>query len=118
MSAMQGDRLISQTRYKPTWEVKGIDKQADQLHDEYMDKARRGDRLYCETQPGQVGPIKRKLLSFEQVRGLVFWAFGWPVSQSTRLWTPWPHPTLQWQCHKGGGSFLLHDYENTDFSGK
>ena len=41
-----------------------------------MDKARRVDRLYCEMQPGQVGPIEHKLLSFERVRGLVFSAFG------------------------------------------
>ena len=48
----------------------------DQLHNEYVNKARRMDRLYCETQPGQAGPIKAKLLSYERVRGMVFGAFG------------------------------------------
>ena len=49
---------------------------ADQLHNEYVLKARRVDTAYCETPQGQVGPVERKLLSFERVRGLVFGAFG------------------------------------------
>ena len=67
---------VSQTRYQPTWEERGIDRRADELHNEYVNKARRVDTLYCETQPGQVGPIEAKLLSYERVRGLVFGAFG------------------------------------------
>ena len=45
-----------------------------------MEKARRVGRIYCEIEPGQVGPVEAKLLSYEQVRGLVFGAFG-EVSQ-------------------------------------
>ena len=45
------------------------------MHNEYVNKAKRVDMLYCETQPGQVGPIEAKLLSYEQV-GMVFGAFG------------------------------------------
>ena len=45
-----------------------------------MEKARRVDRIYCEIEPGQVGPVEAKLLSYERVRGLVFGAFG-EVSQ-------------------------------------
>ena len=41
-----------------------------------MDKARRVDRLYCDTEPGEVGHIEAKLLSYERVRGLVLGAFG------------------------------------------
>ena len=63
---------VSQTRYQPTWEERGV----DQLHNEYVNKAKRVDMLNCETQPGQVGPIEAKLLSYERVMGMVFGAFG------------------------------------------
>ena len=34
------------------------------------------DTAYCETPQGQVGPVERKRLSYERVRGLEFGAFG------------------------------------------
>ena len=67
---------ISPSRYRPTWNVRGVDKRAAQLHDEYVLKARSVDRQYVGTQEGQVGPVEAKLLSFERVRGVVFGAFG------------------------------------------
>ena len=32
--------------------------------------------LYCDVEPGQVGPVEAKLHSLGQVRGVVFGAFG------------------------------------------
>ena len=66
----------SLTRYRPTWQERGVDRRADQLHNEYVLKARRVDTTYCGTEQGQVGPVQNKLLSYERVRGLVFGAFG------------------------------------------
>ena len=53
-----------------------VDRRADQLHNKYVIKARRVDMTFCKTPQGQVGPIERKLLSYERVRGLVFGTFG------------------------------------------
>ena len=77
---------VSQTRYQPTWEERGIDRRADELHNEYVNKARRVDTLYCETQPGQVGPIEAKLLSYERVRGCCLGLSGRPASLRGPLW--------------------------------
>ena len=46
------------------------------LHEEYLKKARTIDREYVGVQPGVVGPVETKLLSFERVQGLVFGAWG------------------------------------------
>ena len=46
----------------------GVDKRADQLLNEYMDKARRMGRLYCETEPGEVNQIEATLLCYKRVR--------------------------------------------------
>ena len=67
---------VSQSRYKPAGVERAVDLRADQLHEEYVRKAKDVDRLYLGTQPGHVGPVQAKLLSFERVRGLVFGAFG------------------------------------------
>ena len=37
---------------------------------------RRLDRVYCETQDGDTGPVERKLRTFGPVRALVFGAWG------------------------------------------
>ena len=44
-----------------------INRQADLLQNKYVDKTRRLDRLFCETQPDQVGRIEAKLFSCEEV---------------------------------------------------
>ena len=67
---------VSQSRYKPGGAERAVDKRAEQLHEEYVRKAKKVDRDYVGTQPGNVGPVQAKLLSFERVRGLVFGAFG------------------------------------------
>ena len=67
---------VSQSRYKPGGVQRAVDKRADELHEEYVRKAKEVDRLYVGTQPGHVGPVQAKLLSFERVQGLVFGAFG------------------------------------------
>ena len=68
--------IVSQSRYKPGGVERAVDKRAEQLHEEYVRKAKKVDRDYVGTQPGNVGPVQAKLLSFERVRGLVFGAFG------------------------------------------
>ena len=67
---------VSQSRYKPAWEERAVDKRAGQLHHEYLVKARKVDQNFCDVEPGQVGPVETKLLSLGQVRGMVFGAFG------------------------------------------
>ena len=57
----------------------GVDKRADQLHNEYVLKARKVDNAYCETPQGQVGPVKHKLLSYKRVRGWFLGLLGRPA---------------------------------------
>ena len=66
----------SQTRYKPTWSERGVDKRADQLNQEYIVKARKTDQEHGGVQPGTVGPVERKLLNFPKVEGIVFGNWG------------------------------------------
>ena len=72
----------SQSRYKPTWSERGVDKRADQLHDEYVMKARRADQDHGGVGQGVVGGVERKLLNFPKVEGLVFGNWG-EASQAT-----------------------------------
>ena len=53
-----------------------MDKRADDLHQEYVSKARSTDRMYMGMGAGEVGPVENKLLSFGEVKGLVFGNFG------------------------------------------
>ena len=73
---------FGKTRYKPGWRERAVDVRAAQLHQEYVDKARRADQQYGGVVVGTVGPVERKLLSFGQVKGLVFGNFG-EVSEAT-----------------------------------
>ena len=75
-------KIISsnQTRYSPTCKKRGVDKRADELHDEYVKKARKADQLHGGFQPGQVGRVENKLLSLPKVEGVVF---GGEVRQHT-----------------------------------
>ena len=66
----------SQSRYKPSWEERGVDRRADQLHQEYLNKARKADQDFGGTEPGTVGGVERKLLTFPKVEGLVFGNWG------------------------------------------
>ena len=66
----------SQTRYRPTWSERGVDKRADQLNQEYIEKARKVDQVHGGVQPGTVGPVERKLLNFPKVEGIVFGNWG------------------------------------------
>ena len=54
----------------------GVGERAAALPAEYAAKARKADRRFCDTALGEVGPVERKLRSFEPVRGLVFGAWG------------------------------------------
>ena len=72
----------SQSRYKPSWEERGVDKRAGQLHQEYVYKARKADQDHGGVQPGTVGGVEQKLKTFPQVEGLVFGNWG-EVSQAT-----------------------------------
>ena len=66
----------SQSRHKPSWEERGVDRRADQLHQEYLNKARKADQDFGGTEPGTVGGVERKLLTFPKVEGLVFGNWG------------------------------------------
>ena len=63
----------NQTRYKPSLETRAVDKRADQLHQEYVDKARNVDQKFGGAQPGEVGCVEAKL---SKVEGLVFGNWG------------------------------------------
>ena len=62
----------SQSRYKPSWAERGVDKRADQLHQEYVGKARKADQDHGGVQRGVVGAVERKLLTYPKVEGIVF----------------------------------------------
>ena len=69
------------TRYNPAAlrdgvRGKAVAARALKVHHEYTRAARMLDAKYCATLPGQVGPVSTKLLSYGQIRGLVFGAFG------------------------------------------
>ena len=72
----------SQSRYKPSWKNRGVDKRADDLHKEYVDKAKKADQQHGGVLPGQIGGVERKLQSFPKVEGVVFGNWG-EASQAT-----------------------------------
>ena len=66
----------NQTRYKPSWKERGVDKRSAQLHDEYVGKAKQADQQHCGAQPDQIGRVETKLLTFPKVEGIVFGNWG------------------------------------------
>ena len=78
ISTLQELKIISasRSRYKVTQTVRGVDKRAAQIHEEYFGKARTADRLYGGAVEGEQGRVERKLLSFPKVKGLNFGAWG------------------------------------------
>ena len=58
----------SGSRYKPSWRKRAVDKRADDLHAEYVNKARKADQHHGGTEPGQVGRVEGKLLSYSMLR--------------------------------------------------
>ena len=66
----------SETRYKPSMIDRAVDRRADQLHKEYLSKARHADQNFGGTPEGEVGRVERKLLTFPKVEGLVFGNWG------------------------------------------
>ena len=70
----------SKTRYSIHREgqeaTRAVDKRSGELNGEYLVKARRTDQNYCGTEPGNVGPVERKLGSLGRVHGIVVGAFG------------------------------------------
>ena len=53
-----------------------MDRKAEALHQEYVDKARSVDSQNGGTAPGTVGPVKEKLLLFQRVQGVVLRDFS------------------------------------------
>ena len=53
-----------------------MDKRAARLHEEYVGKARNTDQQHGGLQPGQIGRVEAKLLSFPEVEGIVFGNWG------------------------------------------
>ena len=72
----------SQSRYNPSWSDRGVDKRAEQLHQEYVGKARRADQEHGGVEQGVTGAVERKLLTFPKVEGIVFGNWG-EASQAT-----------------------------------
>ena len=66
----------SQSRYKPSWADRGVDRRADQLHQEYVVKARKADQEHGGVPQGVVGAVERKLQSYPKVEGIVFGNWG------------------------------------------
>ena len=66
----------SQTRYKPTWTDRAVDKRASELQKEYETKAKNADRKYNGVRDDEVGPTERKLIQLGEVRGLVAGNWG------------------------------------------
>ena len=62
-------------------------RRARALPREYASKAREVDRKYCGAASGERGPVAQKLQSFEEVRGLVFGAWGEASPEAERLLT-------------------------------
>ena len=77
-STLQELKIISasRSRYKVTQKVRGVDKRAALIHEEYLGKARTADRLYGGAVEGEQGRVERKLLSFPKVKGLIFGVWG------------------------------------------
>ena len=67
---------FGKTRYKPGAKDRAVDIRARNLHEEYVAKARNADQQYGGVEVGRRGPVESKLLSFGQVKGLVFGNFG------------------------------------------
>ena len=59
-----------------------MDKRAEQIHQEYVVKARKTDQQHGGAEPGDIGGVERKLLTFPQVEGIVFGNWG-EASQAT-----------------------------------
>ena len=79
-------KIIScnKTRYRPGWKERAVDRRADALQQEYLDKARKADRQYNGVLAGVVGPVEQRLLGLGEVRGVVAGNFG-EVSGATHL---------------------------------
>ena len=72
----------SKTQYNPSWTERSVDKRANLLQNEYLNKARCSDRTYNGVQQGVVYPVEKKLLELGEVRGIVAGNFG-EVSEAT-----------------------------------
>ena len=70
----------SQSRYKPSWKKMGADKRSEDLHDEYVKKARIANQEHSGAQPGQTGRV-----AFPRVEGIVFGNCGEPSEATHRL---------------------------------
>ena len=76
----------SRSRYKVTLKQKGVDKRAEKLSEEYLQKARDADVLYGGAIEGELGKVDQKLLSFPRVVGLVFGNWGEASEVMHMLW--------------------------------
>ena len=72
----------NKSRYRPSWDKRGVDKRAEEMHNLYLAKARQTDRLYGGVRDGEVGRVETKLQSFSKVEGIIFGNWG-EVSEAT-----------------------------------
>ena len=52
---------------------RGVDRRANQLHNEYVAKARKVDQTHGGVEAGQIGAVERKLLMYPKVES---WFLG------------------------------------------
>ena len=62
-----------------------MDKRSEDLHDEYVKKARRADQEHGGVQHGQTGGVEMKLMSFPRVEGIVCGNWGEASEATHRL---------------------------------
>ena len=68
-----------------TRRCEAVSRRADGLHAEYQSKARSVDMRYCDVPREETGPVLQRLLSYGQVRGIVFGAWGEASPATERL---------------------------------
>ena len=60
----------SKSRYKPSWKERGVDKRADQLHEEYLSKARKVDQDYGGVNLARLVVLNRNWCHSQRLRAL------------------------------------------------
>ena len=72
---------VGKTHYKSSdfrvgKRARGVERRANAVNADYHRKARKIDREYNGTPPGEMGPVEARLAEFGKVRGFAFGAFG------------------------------------------
>ena len=77
------DITSSREWYKVILDIRGVDRRAELLHGEYVDKAREVDFKICGATPGEQGRVERMLQSYPKVLS------SGPGERPASQLTPW-----------------------------